>query len=98
MRALYAERRRDLASAVHTAFGERATVEPAAGGLHLLARFPGAADDSLLAKRAANAGLATTALSSLTIAHDAGQGLMLSFTNAVPAEALIARLAAAIRF
>jgi GntR family transcriptional regulator/MocR family aminotransferase len=98
MRMLYAERRRCLATALHAAFGERVTVEMAAGGMHLLARFPGADDDSVLAKRAERAGLAATALSSLAMAHDCGQGLLLSFTNVIPAEAdaLVARLVAVI--
>ena len=67
--------------------------------MHLLARFTGAGDDCVIAKRAAAAGLGPTALSSLTMAHDAGQGLLLSFTNVVPAEAdaLVARLLAVIR-
>jgi GntR family transcriptional regulator / MocR family aminotransferase len=98
MRMLYAERRRCLATALQAVFGERITLEMALGGMHLLARFPGAADDGLLAKRAARCGLATTALSSLTMAHDAGQGLLLGFTNVVPSEAdvLAARLAAVV--
>jgi GntR family transcriptional regulator/MocR family aminotransferase len=98
MRMLYADRRRCLASALQAAFAERVTVEMASGGMHLLARFPGADDDSVLAKRAERAGLAATALSSLTMAHDSGQGLLLGFTNVTPAEtdALVGRLAAAI--
>jgi len=98
MRMLYAERRRCLATALHAAFEERVTVEMAAGGMHLLARFPGADDDSVLAKRAERAGLAATALSSLAMAHDCGQGLLLSFTNISPSEAdaLVARLVAVI--
>lgn len=99
MRILYGERRRCLATALQAAFADRVTVELAAGGMHLLARFPGAEDDSVLAKRAALAGLATTALSSLTMAHDAGQGLLLSFTNVATADAdaLVARLRGAFR-
>jgi GntR family transcriptional regulator/MocR family aminotransferase len=98
MRILYADRRRCLATALHARFGDRVTLELTSGGMHLLARFPGADDDSVLAKRADLAGLATTALSSLAMAHDAGQGLLLSFTNTAPAEAdaLVARLATAI--
>jgi hypothetical protein len=42
--------------------------------------------------------LAPTALSSLTMAHDAGQGLLLGFTNvaATEVDALVRRLAAVI--
>ena len=95
---LYAERRRCLATALEAVFGQRVRVESAAGGMHLLARFPNAADDGILAKRAAQVGLAPTALSSLSMAHDAGQGLLLSFTNVLPAQAdaLASRLAAAV--
>jgi GntR family transcriptional regulator/MocR family aminotransferase len=98
MRMLYADRRRCLATALHSTFGERVAVAMAAGGMHLLARFPGADDDSVLTKRAERAGLAATALSSLAMAHDCGQGLLLSFTNVAAAEAdtLVARLATVI--
>jgi GntR family transcriptional regulator/MocR family aminotransferase len=98
MRTLYAERRRALAAALHARFGERATVDMAPGGMHLIVRFAQAEDDTALAKRAVRSGLAPTALSSLAIAHDCGQGLLLSFTNVAPADAdaLVARLAAAI--
>jgi GntR family transcriptional regulator/MocR family aminotransferase len=98
MRGLYAARRRALAEALTATFGDRVSVELEAGGMHLLARFPGAADDGTLARRAAAAGLAPTALSSLVLAHDCGQGLLLSFTNAPEdaAEALARRLAEAL--
>ncbi len=98
MRALYAARRRALAAALTTVFGDRVTIELEAGGMHLLARFPGGADDATLARRAAEAGLAPVALSSLAMAHDCGQGLLLGFTNVAEAEApaLARRLAAAL--
>jgi GntR family transcriptional regulator/MocR family aminotransferase len=98
MRGLYAERRRALAAALAARFGDGITVELAAGGMHLLARFPGAAEDGVLARRAAGAGLAPTALSSLALAHDCGGGLLLGFAN-LPvdeAPAMVDRLAAAI--
>jgi GntR family transcriptional regulator/MocR family aminotransferase len=97
MRALYAERRQALAAALEAG---GVTVETPLGGLHLLARFPGVDDDGTLAKHAAAAGLAPTALSSLTMAHDCGQGLLLGFVNvpASDAEAVVARLLAAIGF
>jgi GntR family transcriptional regulator/MocR family aminotransferase len=81
MRMLYADRRRGLASALEAAFGSCVKVEMAAGGMHLLARFSATLDDAGLARRAAAAGLAPSALSSHTMAHDCGQGLLLSFTN-----------------
>ena len=52
----------------------------------------------MLVRRAAKAGLAPTALSSLTLAHDCGQGLLLGFAN-LPAEAAgdaVRRLAEAV--
>jgi GntR family transcriptional regulator/MocR family aminotransferase len=94
MRMLYADRRRALAAALEAAFGSSASVEMAAGGMHLLLRLAGSHDDSALVKRAAMAGLAPTALSAHTMAHDCGQGLLLSFTN-IPVEAapaMVARL------
>jgi len=98
MRALYASRRKALAAALQAAFGTGIQLELADGGMHLLARFPDGPDDGTLARRAAAAGLAPTALSSLSVAHDCGQGLLLSFTNIAESEApaLAARLAAAL--
>jgi GntR family transcriptional regulator / MocR family aminotransferase len=95
MRMLYAERRRGLAQALETTFGDQVALEMAAGGMHLLARFPGGDDDVGLAKRAITAGLAPSPLSAQTMAHSHGQGLLLSFTN-IPTDAaptLVARLA-----
>ena len=94
MRILYGDRRRALATALEAAFGPRGRVEMAAGGMHLLLRFAGTEDDVALAKRAAAAGLEPSALSSHMMAHDCGQGLLLSFTN-IPVEAapaVVARL------
>lgn len=98
MRTLYAARRKALATCLVASLGDRVSIELEAGGMNLLARFPGAADDSVLARQAAAAGLAPTALSGLAMAHDCGQGLLLSFTN-VPeheAEAVVARLGSAL--
>lgn len=98
MRSLYAARRRALAEALTGAFGDRVAIELAAGGMHLLARFAGATDDATMARHAAEAGLAPAALSSLTLAHDCGQGLLLGFTNIAEPDATmwVARLQAAI--
>jgi GntR family transcriptional regulator/MocR family aminotransferase len=98
MRALYAERRGALAAALGTVFGDRCSVETASGGMHLMARFPGASDDTALVRRAGLAGLAPSALSALTMAHDQGQALLLSFTNiaAADAESVARRLATAL--
>jgi GntR family transcriptional regulator/MocR family aminotransferase len=87
MRLLYAARRQALATALETTFGPRATIEVAAGGMHLIARFPGADDDTALARRALAASLAPSALSAMTMAHDQGQALLLGFTNVDVADA-----------
>ena len=98
MRSLYADRRQALAVALRAAFGERIVLELEAGGMHLLVRFPGMQDDGAVVRRALAAGLAPTALSGLSMAHDCGQGLLLGFTNVPEAEAvsLVARLAQAV--
>ena len=98
MRSLYADRRQALAVALRAAFGDRIVLELEAGGMHLLVRFPGMQDDGAVVRRALAAGLAPTALSGLSMAHDCGQGLLLGFTNAPEAEAesLVARLAQAV--
>ena len=98
MRTLYNQRRRDLALALQSSFGERILVEPTAGGLHLLARFPGAADDTELVKRSVGLGLAPSALSASAMAHECGQGLLLGFTNipASDANMIVALLAGVI--
>jgi GntR family transcriptional regulator/MocR family aminotransferase len=99
MRMLYGERRRALAAALEAAFGNRIALEMQAGGMHLLARFPGVEDDTALVKRALAAGLGPSSLSAQTMVHSHGHGLLLSFTN-VPVEAapgIVARLERAIR-
>ncbi len=98
MRTLYGERRAALAAALATVFGDRCVVGMAAGGMHLMARFPGAADDTALVRRANAAGLAPSALSAMAIAYDQGQALLLSFTNIASedAESIVRRLASAI--
>ena len=98
MRGLYANRRKTLAAALTEKFGDRIAIELEAGGMHLLVRFTDAANDGELVRHAAKAGLAPTALSGLTMAHDCGQGLLLNFANlpAETAEDTVRRLADAI--
>ncbi|MGE0222306.1 MAG: PLP-dependent aminotransferase family protein [Acetobacteraceae bacterium] len=97
MRSLYAARRKALALALAVVFRERVAVELESGGLHLLARFLDDGSDDVLARRAARAGLGPTALSGLAMAHDAGQGLLLGFTNIPEAQSMdaVQRLAGA---
>ena len=98
MRSLYAERRESLTDALVATFGPNVSVELEAGGMHVLARFPGLGDDGALVRHATKAGLAPTALSSLTMAHDCGQGLLLGFANlpSDQAQAAVARLSVAV--
>jgi GntR family transcriptional regulator/MocR family aminotransferase len=98
MRSLYAARRNALAEALSATFGYRVKLALQAGGMHLIARFADAIDDNELARRALAHGLVPTALSSLTVRHACGTGLLLSFTNipATEAPTMAARLAAAI--
>lgn len=85
MQRLYAERRAGVVQAIAGAWGKPCVLDMPAGGLHLIARFPGAADDTVLAKRAIGAGLAPLALSSLAAAHGHGQGLLFAYSN-IPAD------------
>ncbi|MBN9563188.1 MAG: PLP-dependent aminotransferase family protein [Alphaproteobacteria bacterium] len=87
MRGLYGARRAALASALTSVFGDRLAIELQAGGMHLLARVAGAASDVELVRQANAAGLAPTPLSDTCVAHDCGQGLLLSFTNIAETDA-----------
>ena len=88
MRGLYAARRRAMAQALADAFGRRIAITLQAGGMHLLARFPGAKlSDVALAERARTHGLRPAPLSALALTHDCGQGLLIGFTNTPGAQA-----------
>jgi GntR family transcriptional regulator/MocR family aminotransferase len=87
MRALYAARRAALAEALAAAFGDQLRVSLQSGGMHLLARPSGRVRDTMLVQLAEMQGLAPTALSSLSIDGDCGQGLLLGFTNVPPEHA-----------
>jgi GntR family transcriptional regulator/MocR family aminotransferase len=98
MRGLYGVRRQALAAALQEAFGPRMSLELQAGGMHLLARLHGLPADTELVRRATEAGLAPSALSSLSPSGRAGEGLLLGFTNTPEANArdVAARLARAL--
>lgn len=81
MRIHYRARRRALADALHKQFGNDMEVILQAGGLHILARFLRHGPDVDLADRALRYGLMPHPLSRQSIEHDAGQGLLMSFTN-----------------
>ncbi len=95
MRGLYKRRRAALAEALSGHF----PVELAPGGMHLMIRMPEGLDDQDAARRALASGLAPTALSALSIAHDPGQGLLLGFTNVREGDAagLVDRLVLVLR-
>ena len=87
MRLQYKARRNALAAALEADFGTGVDLDLRAGGLHILARFPGAADDVELARRAGEAGLKPTPLSGQTLEHHAGEGLLLCFTKVAEEQA-----------
>ncbi|MGH8081785.1 MAG: PLP-dependent aminotransferase family protein [Lysobacter sp.] len=81
MRNQYRLRRQALVDALNQRFGSAIEISLEAGGLHILARFPGAGPDVELAAKALKHGLMPYPLSAQSIEHDAGQGLLMSFTN-----------------
>jgi GntR family transcriptional regulator/MocR family aminotransferase len=95
MRTRYRARRDALAAALRREFGAHIEISLEAGGLHLLARFPQHGSDVELARRARAYGLVPHPLSGQSIAHDAGEGLLMSFTNV--AEHQAADVASALR-
>lgn len=88
MRIHYRARRQALADALDKQFGNDAEVVLQAGGLHILARFLRHGSDVDLADRAFRHGLMPHPLSRQSIEHDAGQGLLMSFTNIPEQESL----------
>lgn len=98
MRSLYAERRAALAEALSDRFEGRFSIALKAGGMHLIARLDDRESDRYLVSLAETHQLAPGPLSAMAIERDAGQGLLLSFTN-IPADqapAMADRLAKAI--
>lgn len=88
MRTAYAQRREMVIDSLTAEFGGRATFNAPATGLHLLARLAPDENDQLLAKRARDNGFGIAALSSRSIEHDCGKGLLLGFANvATPQQA-----------
>jgi GntR family transcriptional regulator/MocR family aminotransferase len=87
MRSLYAARREALAEALTSVFGARASVDLQPGGMHLIMRLDCDPGDAELVRKARAAGLAVEALSSRTIRHRCGGGLLLGFTNIAEADA-----------
>lgn len=98
MAVRYKARRNALVAALEHRFGDRIALTHRAGGLHVLARFPGLDDDVALARRALAVGLGPAPLSGQYLTPGEDQGLLMSFTN-VPeerADEVVARLVRAI--
>jgi GntR family transcriptional regulator/MocR family aminotransferase len=89
MRALYGARRRALADNLSQVLGDRITVEPRPGGMHLIARLGRGLNDVELARLAQAHGFAVYALSRHAITHDCGQGLLFGFTNVAESDARV---------
>ncbi|MDB5455601.1 MAG: PLP-dependent aminotransferase family protein, partial [Caulobacter sp.] len=81
MMVRYKARRAALVAALERRFGNQIEIVLRAGGLHVLARFPGAADDVELTRRALEGGLKPSPLSGQYVRRDMDQGLLVSFTN-----------------
>jgi GntR family transcriptional regulator / MocR family aminotransferase len=88
-RSLYQKRRASLANALAGVFENRLTVQLQAGCMHLIGRIPTLKDDRGLVASAKSRGLAPAALSWwYTDREPTEHGLLLSFTNITPANAL----------
>jgi GntR family transcriptional regulator/MocR family aminotransferase len=87
MRALYGARRRTLADNLSQVLGDRVTVEPRPGGMHLIVRLGRGLNDVELAKLGQAHGFAVDALSRRALTHECGQGLLLGFTNVAESDA-----------
>ncbi|MDL2401071.1 PLP-dependent aminotransferase family protein [Rhizobium mayense] len=96
MRALYAERRQFLVDAMRDVFGDRATTNSPAAGLHLVMQFQGhRAPASRIAALAQAEGFGLQPLSLWHMGQQSNDGLLLGFTNLESrqtARSLVARL------
>ncbi|WP_158231369.1 PLP-dependent aminotransferase family protein [Bradyrhizobium sp. C9] len=81
MRSHYRARRKALADELERQFGADVRISLQPGGLHILVRFPNHGPDVRLADQARQHGLAPVPLSERSLAHHAGEGLLMSFTN-----------------
>ncbi|WP_113632780.1 PLP-dependent aminotransferase family protein [Pectobacterium peruviense] len=99
MRSLYAMRRGYLVDELLQALGSHLTVQPQAGGIHVLATLATRGNDQSLAAAAQSHGLAIQALNDWRTSKTSRGGLLMGFTNVTEpamAKALVHRLAAAI--
>jgi GntR family transcriptional regulator/MocR family aminotransferase len=84
MRAVYAERRRALVSALAREIGESVQVVGEQAGMHLVALLPPGTDDRLVAVRAARRGISAAPLSSCYEGRKRRSGLVLGFGSTRP--------------
>ncbi|VTU25781.1 HTH-type transcriptional regulatory protein GabR [Variovorax sp. PBS-H4] len=90
MKSLYAERRLALRKALNEAFGPLGHAESC--GMHVLLRLRIDCDDVALAALARSHGMAVNALSPMGVNVNTGPGLLLGYTNILPAAAMDAAL------
>lgn len=98
MRSLYATRRAYLVDALLQAFGSRLSVQPQAGGIHVLARLNTRGNDRSMAEAARSHGLAVQALNDWRMRGTSRGGLLMGFANVTGpamADELMRRLMAA---
>ena len=81
MRTLYAERRGYLVDALAHEMGDALTVQPQAGGIHVLARLAAGRDDRALAAAARARGLGLQALGDWRMGRSRRGGLLMGFAN-----------------
>lgn len=81
MRRLYAERRSLTVSALEKVLGDRVSIDPQPGGMHLLLRLPGDQSDRPIVARMREAGLYAEALTDWSTNEEKSSALLLNFTN-----------------
>jgi len=96
MRRLYAARRRDTVAGLEQALGRLLRIDPQPGGMHLILRLDDDIADRELVGRMLDDGLYAEALSDWRVKAEAGEAILINFTNvesAARAEALGQRIA-----
>jgi GntR family transcriptional regulator/MocR family aminotransferase len=81
MRKLYAERREAAVAGLESVLGKHLRIDPQRGGMHLILRSRAQRSDRRLAARIRDEGLYAEALSDWAMDREAGQALLLGFTN-----------------
>jgi GntR family transcriptional regulator/MocR family aminotransferase len=84
MRAVYAERRRALVSALEGELGDGVRVMGEQAGMHLVVMLPPGTDDHDVAVRAARRGISAAPLSSCYVGRRRKAGLVLGFGSTRP--------------